>query len=495
MHGDLFSHVEVLHDVLQFFDRAEAQRIQEQVGDLVGVLDGNGKFVIFFRPFAVGDRVLLLHALGLDHLGEGAHPAAGVGHQRCHHALLLVLAGAGVDLRERIRRVDGVDYGSDGIEILDHADVFLIFFGMGVQVIHEALEVIVGDRVRKGRYILLFDQVIAFRLELPVGLHGQNSARQVPRLRIDGQRVAVHGLFLDLVDVILESGGERQDQGNTDDTDGTREGSQESPPLLGHQVIETKSEGGGKAHGSLSEVLVDSRLLRVDLERIGVVRDLSVLEADDTGRVLLGQLRVVGDHDDQAVFGHFFEQVHDLDGSLGVQRAGGLVGQKDLGVVDQGAGYGHALHLAAGHLVGALVGLLPQTYLFQGVQRHLLAPVRGNTANGQRQLDVLQDRLMGNQVVGLKDEADRVVAVGVPVAVLVFFGRYAVDDQVAAVIAVQSADDIEEGGLARAAGTQDRDEFVVAQVERDVVQGDLLVASGIVFLLYILKLQHVASAY
>ena len=81
MHGDLFSHVEVLHDVLQFFDRAEAQRIQEQVRDLVGVLDRNGEFVIFFRPFAVGDRVFLLHALGLDHLGEGAHPAAGVGHQ------------------------------------------------------------------------------------------------------------------------------------------------------------------------------------------------------------------------------------------------------------------------------------------------------------------------------------------------------------------------------------------------------------------------------
>ena len=494
MHGDLLAHVEILHDILQFFDRAEAQRIQEQVGDLVGVLHGNGKFVVFFRPFAVGDRVLVSHAIRLDHLRESTHAAAGVCHQRGHHALLLVLAGTGMDLRESIRGVDRVDHGSDGVEILDHADVVLIFLRMRVQIIHEALEVIVGDRVRKGRYILLLDQVIALCFQLPVGLHGQNSAGQVPCFRIDSQRVAVHGLFLDLVDVILESGGERQDQRDTDDTDGPRKGGQESPSLLGHKVVQAQPEGGRKAHGSLSEVLVNCGLLAVDLQGIGVIRDLPVLKTDNAVGVLLGEFRVVGDHDDQAVVGHFLEKVHDLNRCLGVQSSGGLVGQEDLGIVYQGARDGYALHLSAGHLVGLLVGLLPEADFFQGVQSHLPALVSGDAADRQCQLDVLQDSLVGDQVVGLEDKADRVVAVGVPVAVLVFFGRYAVDDQIAGVVAVQSAYDIEEGGLARAARPEDRDELVVPQVERDVIEGDLLVPSGIVFLPYILKLQHVASA-
>jgi hypothetical protein len=87
-----------------------------------------------------------------------------------------------------------------------------------------------------------------------------------------------------------------------------------------------------------------------------------------------------------------------------------------------------------------------------------------------------------------------VIAVGVPVAVLVFLGRNAVDDQIAGVIAVQSSDDIEEGGLAGAAGTQDRDELVVPKVQGDVVEGDLLVPPGVIFFLYILKLKHCASA-
>ena len=75
-----------------------------------------------------------------------------------------------------------------------------------------------------------------------------------------------------------------------------------------------------------------------------------------------------------------------------------------------------------------------------------------------------------------------------------FFGRDAVDDQVAAVIAVQSADDIEECGLSRTAGTEDGHELVVPQIQRDVVEGNLLEAARDVFFVNILKLQHKASA-
>lgn len=46
---------------------------------------------------------------------------------------------------------------------------------------------------------------------------------------------------------------------------------------------------------------------------------------------------------------------------------------------------------------------------------------------------------MGNEVVGLEDESDAVVAECVPVAILVFLGRDAVDDEVARVVVVEPA--------------------------------------------------------
>ena len=68
------------------------------------------------------------------------------------------------------------------------------------------------------------------------------------------------------------------------------------------------------------------------------------------------------------------------------------------------------------------------------------------------QLHVGQHRLVGDQVVALEDEADGVVAVGIPVPVRVLLGGDAVDDEIAAVIAVQTADDVQQGGLAGAGG-------------------------------------------
>ena len=52
------------------------------------------------------------------------------------------------------------------------------------------------------------------------------------------------------------------------------------------------------------------------------------------------------------------EQAHDAAVG-GVQVAGRLVGQEDQGPVDEGPGDGHPLLLAAGELVGQVLGFLP----------------------------------------------------------------------------------------------------------------------------------------
>ena len=66
------------------------------------------------------------------------------------------------------------------------------------------------------------------------------------------------------------------------------------------------------------------------------------------------------DHDDEAVARDLLENFHDLHARLGVQRAGRLVRQQNVRVVDEGAGDGDALHLAAGHLVWPLVQLIAE---------------------------------------------------------------------------------------------------------------------------------------
>ena len=64
-----------------------------------------------------------------------------------------------------------------------------------------------------------------------------------------------------------------------------------------------------------------------------------------------------------------------LAAGVGVQSAGGLVGQDDRRVAHQSPGDGHALLLAAGELVGQVLELVAQAHLLQ--RRHgPLVPLR-----------------------------------------------------------------------------------------------------------------------
>ena len=232
------------------------------------------------------------------------------------------------------------------------------------------------------------------------------------------------------------------------------------------------------------------KLCVVRLEGAGIVGDSAVPQTDDAVGILLRQFGVVRDHDHEAVFCHILQQLHDLDARLAVQCAGGLVGQQDVGVVDEGAGDGHALHLAARHLGGALVELVPETHLPQRLGGTAAALSARHARDGQGQFDVGEDGLVGDEVIALEHEADGVVAVGVPVPVGVAAGGDAVDDELAAVVAVEAADDVEQRGLARAAGAEDGDKFAVAQVETDPVERCLCQIAGGVFLFDIDKLKH-----
>ena len=97
---------------------------------------------------------------------------------------------------------------------------------------------------------------------------------------------------------------------------------------------------------------------------------------------------------------------------------------------------------------------------------------------------------MGDQIVALKHETNGMVAVGVPVAVLVFFCGDSVDDEVTGIVTVQTADDVQQGGLSGTAWAKNGDELIVSEIEADSVQCHLFQIAGDVFFGNVLYLQH-----
>ena len=104
-----------------------------------------------------------------------------------------------------------------------------------------------------------------------------------------------------------------------------------------------------------------------------------------------GDVFLVRDDDDGVAFPRkLLEQRHDFRAGLGIEIAGRLVGQQDGRLVDQRAGDGDALALAAGKFVGLVMNAVGQADLRQRLQRHLAPFLGGHAGINQRQLDVAQ---------------------------------------------------------------------------------------------------------
>jgi hypothetical protein len=74
----------------------------------------------------------------------------------------------------------------------------------------------------------------------------------------------------------------------------------------------------------------------------------------------------------------------------GVEVSGGLVGQEHVGVHGQGAGDGHALHLAARQLGGPVLAPVRQPHPVQQLLHPLLALALSHLAEEHGHLDVLE---------------------------------------------------------------------------------------------------------
>ena len=180
------------------------------------------------------------------------------------------------------------------------------------------------------------------------------------------------------------------------------------------------------------------------------------LHGDDAGH-RLGEAEVVGDDDDggAVLLVDLEEEVVHRVAGLGVEVAGGLVGEEELGREDQGAGEGDALLLAAGELAGAVGDAVAQGDLVEqgaGGALHLAAALALDEAGHHHVLEGVE---LGEQVVELEDEADGPVAdrrqpgAGEAGELVVAEADGAARGQ------VEGADAVEQGALAGARGADD----------------------------------------
>ena len=159
------------------------------------------------------------------------------------------------------------------------------------------------------------------------------------------------------------------------------------------------------------------------------------------------------------------KQVQQLVGGLGVQGAGGLVGQQNAGIGDHGAGHSGALLLAAGDLIGVLFQQLFDAQLLRQRQQppvHLRILL---SRQHQGKIDVILQRKGVQQVEILKHKAQVVPPESGHITG--FYGGNVISFQqhLAGGGSVQGGQDVQKGGFAGAGLAHDGDEFALLHGE------------------------------
>ncbi len=203
----------------------------------------------------------------------------------------------------------------------------------------------------------------------------------------------------------------------------------------------------------------------------GVGGDASVADEGDVIGDAAGEGHLVGDEDEvTALVAEVGDHVEHLGGHFGVEGGGGFVEEEEAGFEGDGSGDGDPLALAAGQFERAFVGV--------GVEAESGEVIEGDAAGFgaghavdvfQREGDVVRGGEVGEEVVGLEDEAG-VAAVFAEGGFVAEGQGDSVEFDRAGVGGFEAAEDAEQGGFS-AAGRADEDEGAdIGEVEADVLE-------------------------
>ena len=164
----------------------------------------------------------------------------------------------------------------------------------------------------------------------------------------------------------------------------------------------------------------------------------------------------------------FAQPAAKLAANLGIQRAEGLVEQKQARLNGQRAGQRHALTLTAGELcrVATLQAIeLDQTQQFQDPRPDLaLARPARARPRCQAEGDIVEDAQVAKQCIVLEDEADIALLDGEPEGIL------AAEHDTAIGRKIEAGQNAQERGLAGAGRPQKCDQFTGADLQGNPVQ-------------------------
>ncbi len=154
------------------------------------------------------------------------------------------------------------------------------------------------------------------------------------------------------------------------------------------------------------------------------------------------------------------QQLHHRLAVAGVEVAGRLVGEQDARAAGEGAGDGNALLLAAGKLVRQMPAAVAHADPLECLRRAALALGRRHVAAiSKRQLDVLEDGEIADEVEALEDKTDLAVADACPVGERQAFHLLTVEQIAAFGGRIEQAEDREQRRFAAARGAGDGDVF------------------------------------
>src|SRR6266540_4997196 len=196
-----------------------------------------------------------------------------------------------------------------------------------------------------------------------------------------------------------------------------------------------------------------------------VLDDPSVEEMN-RARGIAGETGVVRDHADRGpLLVEVSQERHDGLPVDRVEISRRLVREENQRVPRDRARDRHPLLLAAGELRGEVVRAMGHADLLERLVHALATLRRPHPAVGQRQLHVLVDGEVSDQVETLEDEPDLAVADAGSLRKLQLLGRLSVQQVVAGGGRVEQPQDREQCGLAAARRPRDRDELPVLDLK------------------------------
>ena len=189
----------------------------------------------------------------------------------------------------------------------------------------------------------------------------------------------------------------------------------------------------------------------------------------------------MGDDDERHAFFavEFDEELAELLGGGVVERAGWLIGEKEPGLVDQGADDGDALAFAARKFAGTMIYAFGQADAFEktvGAGFGGFSRSGGRSPHGLfylrqgRHQDIFQNGTLGEEIMELEHEAEFAVADRCEFNVVELVQILVIELDRAAGGAIQCADDLQQCAFAGAGWTDDGKGLSSVHLKRDVVQ-------------------------